>query len=82
LNRAADLMTLSVSAVRNDLEVFVYVKDVLDTLLGGNRDYAALRPAVWKIAHPETVRVYRQDQRRHRANVKSAKRARRRTGRR
>mgnify|MGYP006279763061 CR=1 FL=1 len=82
MNRAADLMTLADSAVRNDLECFVYVQDVLYTLLGGNRDYAALRPAVWKLAHPEAVRVYRQHERRHRANAKSAKRARRRTGRR
>jgi len=81
-NRAADLMTLVSSAVRNDLDVFVYVKDVLDRLLAGSRDYAALRPDVWKLAHPEAVRVYRQDERRHRAEVKSAKRARRRSGRR
>ena len=80
--RAADLMTLVSSAVRNDLDVFVYVKDVLDTLLGGSRDYATLRPDVWKLAHPEAVRIYRQDERRHRAEVTSAKRARRRGGRR
>ena len=81
-NRAADLMTLVSSAVRNDLDVFVYVKDILDRLLAGCRDYAALRPDVWKLAHPKAVRIYRQDERRHRAEVKSAKRARRRTGRR
>ncbi|MFM7243231.1 MAG: IS66 family transposase, partial [Planctomycetaceae bacterium] len=80
--RAADMMTLVSSAVRNDLDVFVYVKDVLDTLLGGSRDYEALRPDVWKLAHPEAVRIYRQDERRHRAEVESAKRARRRGGRR
>ncbi len=70
------------SAVRNDLDVFVYVKDVLDRLLAGSHDYAGLRPDVWKLAHPEAVRVYREDERRHRAEVKSAKRARRCTGRR
>jgi len=53
-----------------------------NTDLAGCRDYAALRPDVWKLAHPEAVRIYRQDERRHRAEVKSAKRARRRTGRR
>jgi hypothetical protein len=31
--RAADLMTLVSSAARNDLDVFLYVKDVLDRLL-------------------------------------------------
>jgi hypothetical protein len=81
-NRAADLMTLVSSAVRNDLDVFVYVKDVLDKLLGGRRDFEAMRPDVWKLAHPEAVRIYRQDERRHRAEVKSAKRAKRRAGRR
>ena len=48
MNRAAKLMTLAVSAVRSDPDVFVYVKEVLDTLLDGSRDYAALRPDAWK----------------------------------
>jgi hypothetical protein len=30
--------------VRNDLDVFAYVKDVLDRLLAGETDYEALRP--------------------------------------
>lgn len=77
-NRAADLMTLVSSAVQNDLDVFLYLKDVLDKLLGGSRDFEAMRPDVWKLAHPEAVRIYRQDERRHRAEVKSAKRAKRR----
>ena len=81
-NRAADLMTLVSSAVQNDLDVFLYLKDVLDKLLGGSRDFEAMRPDVWKLAHPEAVRIYRQDERRHRAEVKSAKRAKRRAGRR
>ena len=79
-NRAADLMTLVSSAVRNDLDVFLYLKDVLDKLLGGSRDFEAMRPDVWKLAHPEAVRIYRQNERRHRAEVKSAKRAKRRAG--
>ena len=40
--RAADLMTLVSSAVRNDLDVFAYFKDVLDRLLAGDTDYNAL----------------------------------------
>jgi hypothetical protein len=81
-NRAADLLSIVSSAARNDLEIFVYVKDVLDKLLGGCRDFEAMRPDVWKLARPEAVRIYRQDERRHRAEVKSAKRAKRRAGRR
>ena len=79
-NRAADLMTPLSSAVRNNLDVLDYVKDVLDKLLGGSRDFEAMRPDVWKLADPEAVRIYRQDEGRHRAEAKSAKRAQRRAG--
>ena len=79
--RAADLFTLVSSALRCDLDVFVYVKDVLDKLLAGSSDYHSLQPDIWKESHPEAVRVYRQDERRHRAEAKSIKRAKRRSGR-
>ena len=81
-NRAADLLSIVSSAARNDLDIFVYLKDVLDKLLSGSRDFEAMRPDVWKLTHPEAVRIYRQDERRHRAEVKSAKRAKRRGSRR
>jgi hypothetical protein len=80
--RAADLMSLVSSAARNDLDVFLYVKDVLDRLLAGEADYAALRPDVWKQSHPEAIRIYRQEERRSRAEAKVVKRARRRIDRR
>ncbi len=76
--RAADLMSLVSSAARNDLDVFVYVKDVLDRLLTGESNYDALRPDVWKQSHPEAIRMYRQEERRSRADAKAVKRARRR----
>jgi hypothetical protein len=76
--RAADLFTVVSSAVRNDLDVFVYVKDVLDRLLAGETDYEALRPDVWKQTHPEAVREYRAEERAARADVKKTRRARRR----
>ena len=79
--RAADLLSLVSSAVRNDLDVFVYVKDVLDQLLAGESDYHSLRPDVWKESHPEAVRVYRAEERAARADAKVTKRARRRAGR-
>ena len=79
--RAADLLSLVSSAVRNDLDVFVYVKDVLDQLLAGESDYHALRPDAWKESHPEAVRVYRAEERAARADAKVTKRARRRAGR-
>ncbi len=79
--RAADLMSLVSSAARNDLDVFLYVKDVLDRLLAGEMDYDVLRPDVWKQSHPEAIRIYRQEERRSRADVKAVKRARRRIAR-
>ena len=41
--RAADLFTLVSSALRCDLDVFVYVKDVLDKLVAGSSEYHSLR---------------------------------------
>jgi transposase len=76
--RAADFLSLVASAVRNDLDVWAYLKDVLDQLLAGSTDYHALRPDVWKQSHPEAVRVYRNEERRDRADRKHRRRAHRR----
>jgi len=76
--RAADFLTLVSSAVRNELDVWAYLKDVLDRLLAGDTDYAALRPDVWRQAHPEAVREYRAVERRDRADRKQLRRAERR----
>ena len=76
--RAADFLTLVSSAVRNDLDVWAYVKDVLDQLLAGSTDYDALRPDAWKLAHPEAIRRYREAERRDRADRKQRRRAERR----
>jgi len=64
--RTADLMTLVSSAVRNDLDVWQYVKGVLEALLAGERNHTSLRPDVWAQAHPEHVRQYRVEERRDR----------------
>jgi hypothetical protein len=76
--RAADFMSLVSSAVRNDLDVWAYVKDVLDQLLLGSTDYASLRPDRWAQRHPEFIREYRQAERRDRADAKRTRRAARR----
>ena len=73
--RAADLLTLASSALRNDLDVWAYIKDVLDRLLAGETDYAALRPDVWRLTHPESIRKYRITERRDRADRKQYRRA-------
>jgi transposase len=76
--RMADLLTLVSSALRNDLDVWAYLKDVLDRLLAGSSDYAPLRPDHWATLHPEHIRTYRADERRDRAAAQHYRRARRR----
>ncbi len=76
--RAAEFLTLVSSALRNDLDVQAYVKNVLDRLLAGETDYASLRPDHWAAAHPEHIRVYRQEERRDRYAAAQTRRAARR----
>ena len=76
--RAANLMTIIGSAIRNDLDVHVYMEDVLRQALAGETDWAAMAPHIWKRSHPEAIRVYRQDERRQAADRKRIQRARRR----
>jgi len=76
--RAAGFMTLVSSALRNDLDVWAYVKDVLDQLLSGLTDYESLLPWRWAESHPESIRHYRLEERRTRRADQQAKRATRR----
>ena len=76
--RSAMLMSLVSSAKRHDLDVWVYLKDVLDQLLAGETDYEKLMPDRWKQDHPESVRQYRVEERRDKAERKQLNAARRR----
>jgi transposase len=76
--QSAMMMTLVSSARRHDLDVGVYVKDVLDQLLAGSTDYHRLLPDVWKQSHPEAIREYRVAERRDKAERKQFRAARRR----
>ena len=76
--QSAMMMTLVSSARRHDLDVGVYVKDVLDQLLAGATDYDRLLPDVWKQSHPEVIRVYQVEERRDKADRKQLQAARRR----
>jgi len=76
--RAADFFTVVSSAVRNHLDVWAYVKEVLDRMLAGDNDYAVLRPDRWAAAHPQHIRDYRVEERRDRAEAKQLRRAQRR----
>jgi len=71
-------MSLVSSAHRNDLDVWAYVNDVLARLLAGETDYQPLLPWNWAVAHPESIRMYRQEERRERDVRKQTQRAKRR----
>jgi transposase len=76
--QSARMMTLVSSARRHDLDVGLYIKDILDQLLAGSTDYHNLLPDVWKQRHPEAVRQYRVEERRDKAERKQLNAARRR----
>lgn len=76
--RSAMLMSLVSSAKRHDLDVWVYIKDVLDQLLAGETNYEKLLPDQWKLDHPNAVRQYRVEERRDKADRKQLDAARRR----
>ena len=76
--RAANLMTIIGTAIRNDLDVHAYLNDVLRRALEGETDWSSLAPHTWKTQHPESIRAYRQDERRQAADRKRVRRARRR----
>ena len=68
--RTAGFLTLASSALRNDLDVWQYVKDVLDQLLAGVTEYEPLLPWNWAADHPEAIRHYRVDERKERTDRK------------
>ena len=73
--RAANLMTIVSTAARNDLDVHIYLNDVLDQILQGNTDWASMRADRWKEQHPEAVRTYRVEERRDAIDRRRARRA-------
>jgi hypothetical protein len=79
--RSAKMMSLVSSAKRHDLDVAAYIEDVLTQLLAGSTDYPSLLPDRWKESHPAAVRVYRQEERRDKADRKQLRAARRRLAR-
>ncbi len=76
--RSAGFMTLVSSALRNDLDVWQYLKDIFDQLLSSVTDYGPLLPWNWAAKHPEAVRQYRVRERRERTDRKEFKRDQRR----
>ena len=76
--RSAKMMSLVSSARRHDLDSRAYIEDVLRQLLEGCTDYEHLLPDIWKRSHPESIRQYRQEERRDKADRKQYRAARRR----
>ena len=68
-------MTIIGSAIRNDLNVSAYLRDVLQRSLDGQTDWASLSPDRSKETHPESIRLYRQEERRQAADRKRSRRA-------
>jgi len=76
--RNAGFITLVSSAHRNDLDVWAYVNDILKRLLAGETDYEPMLPWNWATTHPESIREFRQEERRKRDVRKQTERAKRR----
>jgi hypothetical protein len=76
--RAAILLTIVSTAHRYHLDIWRYVKDVLDRLLAGERDLTSLRADRWATVHPDALRPHRIEEARYRADAKATRRARRR----
>jgi hypothetical protein len=76
--RAAILLTIISTAHRHHLDVWVYVKDVLDRSLAGERDLESLQADRRAQSHPEAIRQYRVAEARYRADAKAFRGARRR----
>lgn len=75
--RNANLMTLVASAHRQELDVMEYLESVITHMLRGTAKVEELLPDVWKTHHPESIRNYRTEERRYKADnavLQSAKR--------
>ena len=68
--QSAKMMTLVSSARRHDLDVGVYIQDILDQLLEGCTDFNRLLPDAWKQSHSEAIRQYRVEERRDKSQRK------------
>ena len=78
---AAAMYSLVTSAARHKLDVWAYVDDCLRQLAGGSMDYESLLPDVWRASHPESIRVYRDDEQKSRRLTTQQRRVRRREAR-
>jgi transposase len=76
--RTAIILTIIASAHRHDLDVWAYLRDVLERLAKGEQNLEQLLPDVWKASHPDNVRNFRHEERQHRADDRRYRKAKRR----
>ena len=76
--RTAIILTVMASAHRHDLDVWAYLRDVLERLARGEDNLEELLPDVWKTKHPQHVRDFRTEERQQRADERRYHRAKRR----
>ncbi len=76
--RTAIILTVVASAHRHDLDVWAYLRDVLERLAKGEDNLEDLLPDAWKAKHPEHVRDFRSEERQKRADQRRYRRAKRR----
>ena len=79
--RAAVILTVVTSAHRHDLDVWAYLRDVLERLAKGEDNLEDLLPDVWKASHPQHIRTFREEERQHRADERRYRHAERRIAR-
>ena len=76
--RSAVILTVIASAHRHDLDVWAYLRDILERLAKGDAALEQLLPDVWKTSHPQQVRMFREEEREQRAENRSYQAAKRR----
>ena len=76
--RTAIILTVVASAHRHDLDVWAYLRDVLERMAKGEGNLEELLPDVWKAKHPEHVRNFRTEERQERSAERRYRRAKRR----
>ncbi len=73
--RTAIILTIVASAHRHGLDVWAYLRDVLERLAKGEGNLEELLPDTWKAAHPQHVRDFRVEELQQRADDRRYRRA-------
>jgi transposase len=76
--RNANWMSLVASAVRQSIDVGMYLESAITHMLRGTARVEELLPDVWRSHHPESIRTYREQERRDKADTAALQAAKRR----